>query len=173
MQNRLPLTIDPIKAAQKRLDYTGVYLAKNACRLAESVEHVNSDISCSLSFGYDAQKLCVITITAEVEVTLICQRCQQPFIIPIHIENKFTPVRSDYQAEALPEYYEPAMLNEFGEVDILALVEDEIILSLPIAPVHDSKHCEVSEADLVFGEIPTKEDKPNPFAILASLKNKP
>lgn len=173
MQNRLPLTIDPIKAAQKRLDYTGVYLAKNAGRLSESVEYVNSDIHCSLSFGYDEQKLCVIAVDADVEVTLICQRCQQPFVSRIHVENKFSPVKSDAQIEALPEYYEPAMLNEFGEVDILALVEDEIILSLPIAPVHDSKHCEVSEAELVFGEIPTEEGKPNPFAILASLKNKP
>lgn len=173
MQNRLPLTIDPIKTAQKRLDYTGVYLAKNAQRLAESVENINSDIECTLSFEIDAQRLCSISIDASVSVTLVCQRCQKPFEITIHINNKFSPVKSDAQAEALPEHYEPAMQNEFGEVDILALVEDEIILSLPIAPVHDSKHCEVSEADFVFGEIPFEDEKPNPFAILASLKNKP
>ncbi len=35
-----------------------------------------------------------------------------------------------------------------------AMVEDEIILALPVVPVHDSKHCEVSEADMVFGELP-------------------
>lgn len=34
------------------------------------------------------------------------------------------------------------------------MVEDEIILSLPVVPVHDSEHCEVSEADMVFGELP-------------------
>lgn len=173
MQNRLPLIIDPIKAAQKRLDYTGVYLATNVHRLAGLIERVNSDIECSLSFGFDAQKLCVISIDATVTATLICQRCQQPFDALIHVNNKFSPVKSDAQAEALPEYYEPAILNEFGEVDILALVEDEIILSLPIVPVHESKHCKVSEADYVFGEIPEAEEKPNPFAILASLKNKP
>jgi hypothetical protein len=30
----------------------------------------------------------------------------------------------------------------------------------------------VSEADMVFGEIPAENEKPNPFAILDSLKNK-
>lgn len=172
MENRLPLTIDPIKAAQKRLDYVGDYLTKNVNRLAASVENVNSNIECVLSFGLDQQRLCVISVDVKVSVTLICQRCQQPFDVIIHIKNKFSPVKSDAQAEELPESYEPALVNEFGEVDLLALVEDEIILSLPIAPVHDSQHCEVSEADMVFGEIPVENEKPNPFAILASLKNK-
>ena len=49
---------------------------------------------------------------------------------------------------------------------------DEIILSLPVVPVHDSEHCEVSEADMVFGELPDEAQKPNPFAVLASLKRK-
>ncbi|RKS86812.1 uncharacterized protein DES39_0010 [Orbus hercynius] len=173
MQNRLPLTIDPTKAAQKRLDYAGNYLAKNANRLSELVENVNSDIECSLSFGFDEQRLCVISIDAKVTVKLECQRCQQAYDKLIHVKNKFSPVKSDAQAEALPEHYEPALVNEFGEIDMLSLVEEEIILSLPIVPVHDSEHCKVSEADFVFGQIPTEDDKPNPFAILASLKNKP
>ena len=173
MQNRLPLTIDPIKAAQKRLDYIGIYPMKLMKRLMTSVESVNNDIKCELSFFHDNQRLSVIRVNATVVVELMCQRCFKPFDSAIQISNEFSPVKSEAQEEALPEHYEPAMLNEFGEVDMLALVEDELILSLPIAPVHDSQHCEVSEADMVFGEIPQEEEKPNPFAILASLKNKP
>ncbi len=168
MQNRLPLTIEPIKAAQKKLDYIGYYPVKSVTR----VEGLESDIACNLSFYFDEQRLCVISIDAKMALTLTCQRCFKPFTTEIHVNNKFSPVKSDLQAEALPEYYEPVYVNEFGEVDILSIVEDEVILSLPIAPVHDSKHCEVSEADMVFGEIVAQDEKPNPFAILASLKNK-
>lgn len=168
MQNRLPLTIDPIKAAQKKLDYVGCYPAKSVTR----IESPKSDIECSLSFYLDEQKLCVIAIKATLTLEQICQRCFKPFITEVNVMNKFSPVKSDAQAETLPEHYEPVLVNEFGEVDILALLEDEIILSLPIVPVHDSKHCEVSEADMIFGEVPVENDKPNPFAILASLKNK-
>nr|MBA2816722.1 50S ribosomal protein L32 [Candidatus Pantoea persica] len=80
------------------------------------------------------------------------------------------PVSSDEQAEALPEAYEPV---DFGEIDMLAVIEDELILlALPVVPVHDSEHCEVSEADMVFGKLPAEAEKPNPFAVLASLKRK-
>ncbi|CAA2930614.1 hypothetical protein ARSQ2_01747 [Arsenophonus endosymbiont of Bemisia tabaci Q2] len=50
------------------------------------------------------------------------------------------------------------------------MIEDEIILSLPVIPVHNSERCEVSDADMVFGELPNEAEKPNPFAVLASLK---
>lgn len=107
-----------------------------------------------MSFAIDNQRLAVLTGDAKVTVTLECQRCGKPFVQHVHTTYCFSPVRSDEQAEALPEAYEPIEVNEFGEIDLLALVEDEVILSLPVVPVHDSEHCEVSEADMVFGELP-------------------
>jgi len=92
MENRLPLTIDPIKAAQKRLDYVGMFLTKSANRLVASVENVNSNIECALSFGIDRQRLCVIAIDAKVSVTLVCQRCQQSFDLTGYITSRYTRI---------------------------------------------------------------------------------
>ena len=169
---KLPLTLDAFRTAQKRLDYVGVYTVEQVARVAESVDSVDSDVQVSLSFNIDNQRLAVINGSAEVAVTLMCQRCGKPFEHQIHTTFCFSPVVNDEQAEALPEAYEPIDVDEFGEVDLLAMVEDEIILVLPIAPVHDSEHCEVSEADMVFGKLPEEAEKPNPFAVLASLKRK-
>ncbi|MFP1724636.1 23S rRNA accumulation protein YceD [Lonsdalea quercina] len=169
---KLPLTLDAARTAQKRLDYVGVYTAEQVMRVAESVVSVDSDVEAALSFNIDNQRLTVIDGRADVAVTLRCQRCGKPFEHQVHATLCFSPVISDEQAEALPEAYEPIQVNEFGEVDLLAMIEDEIILSLPIAPVHDSEHCEVSEADMVFGKLPEEAEKPNPFAVLASLKRK-
>ena len=73
----------------------------------------------------------------------------------------------------MPEIYEPIEFNEFGEIDLLGTIEDEFILSLPIVPMHSSEHCEVSVAEQVFGELPEElAKKPNPFAVLANLKQK-
>ncbi|NUA42635.1 hypothetical protein HAT93_00239 [Dickeya solani] len=141
-------------------------------RVAESVVSVDSDVNATLSFNIDSQRLAVIDGQADVTVTLLCQRCGKTFEHQVHATFCFSPVISDEQAEALPEAYEPIEVNEFGEVDLLAMVEDELILSLPIAPVHDSEHCEVSETDMVFGQLPAEAEKPNPFAVLASLKRK-
>ena len=169
---KLPLTLDPVRTAQKRLDYQGVYTSQQVERVAESVVSVDSDVDCVMSFAVDNQRLAVLTGTADVQVTLRCQRCNQVFPHHVHVSYCFSPVSSDEQAEALPEAYEPVDVNEFGEIDLLAVIEDEVILALPVVPVHDSEHCEVSEADMVFGKLPAEAEKPNPFAVLASLKRK-
>lgn len=169
---KLPLTLDAARSAQKRLDYQGVYTPEQVERIAESVVSVDSDVECVMSFAIDEQRLAVLKGTAEVSVTLCCQRCNKTFPQHVHVSYCFSPVVTDEQAEALPEAYEPINANEFGETDLLAMVEDEIILALPVVPVHDSEHCEVSEADMVFGQLPEEAEKPNPFAVLASLKRK-
>ncbi|SPW28921.1 Uncharacterized ACR, COG1399 [Edwardsiella tarda] len=169
---KLPLTLDPVRAAQKRLDYVGVYASEQITRLAESVVSVDSDVCAEMSFSIDNQRLAVIRGYADVTVTLQCQRCNQPFQHHLHATYCFSPVANDEQAEALPEIYEPIDVNEYGEVDLQAMVEDELILALPVVPVHESEHCEVSDADMVFGKLPPEAEKPNPFAALASLKRK-
>ncbi|WP_455818082.1 23S rRNA accumulation protein YceD [Pseudomonas cerasi] len=169
---KLPLTLDAARSAQKRLDYQGVYTPEQVERIAESVVSVDSDVECVMSFAIDEQRLAVLKGTAEVSVTLCCQRCNKTFPQHVHVSYCFSPIVTDEQAEALPEAYEPINVNEFGETDLLAMVEDEIILALPVVPVHDSEHCEVSEADMVFGQLPEEAEKPNPFAVLASLKRK-
>lgn len=169
-KTKLPLSIDALRAAQKQLDYVGIFPAKTVVRLAEAVDSVDSDVDVSLSFFIDKQMLVVITGKASVSVTLHCQRCNKPFKQIVYSTFCFSPVKNDEQAETLPEGYDPIDVDSFGEIDLLSMVEDEIILSLPIVPVHDIEHCEVSEADMVFGELPEELEKPNPFSILASLK---
>ncbi|MCW2254280.1 uncharacterized protein M2263_000371 [Providencia alcalifaciens] len=167
---KLPLTIDAQRAAQKNLDYVGSYTPEQVTRIAESVVSVDSDVECELAFEIDKQRLTVVKGHAQVDVTLQCQRCRKDFKHHTDVSYCFSPVVDDEKAEALPEGYEPVQFDEFGEIDLLGLIEDEIILSLPVVPVHDSEHCEVSEADMVFGELPPEAAKPNPFAVLASLK---
>ena len=51
------------------------------------------------------------------------------------------------------------------------MIEDEFIIELPLVPMHDAAHCEVSTQEQVFGELPEElAKKPNPFAVLANLK---
>ncbi len=169
---KLPLTLDPVRAAQKYLDYQSVYTPELVERVADSVVSVDSDVECIMSFAVDSQRLAVLQGTADVQVTLCCQRCNQPFPHAVHVSYCFSPVSNDEQAEALPEAYEPVDIDDFGEIDLLAVIEDEIILALPVVPVHDSEHCEVCETDMIFGKLPAEAEKPNPFAVLASLKRK-
>ena len=170
---KLPLTVDPVKDAQRRLDYSGIYTANQLARLAESVVNVLSDAQVTLSFYIDPQKLVVMKGQVQVDVELDCQRCGEPFKQTLECHFMYSPVANWDQADDLPEIYEPIEFNEFGEIDLLGAVEDELILALPLVPMHSSEHCEVSAHEQVFGELPEElAKKPNPFAVLANLKQK-
>ena len=140
---KLPLTVDPVKDAQQRIDYDGYYTASQLVRLAESTGKVLSDAQVTLSFYIDPQKLVVMKGQVQVDVELECQRCGEPFKQTLECHFMYSPV------------------------------EDELILALPLVPMHSSEHCEVSAHEQVFGELPEElAKKPNPFAVLANLKQK-
>ena len=169
---KIPRSVDPAKAAQKRLDYDGIIQASLFKRLAESVSSVKRDAKVSLSFGLDEQRLVVISGKANVEVDLECQRCNEVFTHKCEVQFTYTPYYSEKSEEDAPEEYDLVDLNEYGEVDLIQLVEDEFILGLPQVAMHDQADCSVDSSNLVFGELPeeVEEEKPNPFEVLKNLK---
>jgi uncharacterized protein len=72
--------------------------------------------------------------------------------------------------EELPETFEPVEVNDHGEVDLLQLIEDELILSLPIVALHAEENCSVGPDDMTFGIIEPEQERKNPFEVLKELK---
>ncbi len=70
---KLPLKVDPVRAAQKKLDYDGIITIGNLKRLAESTDGVISDANVTLSFDLDQRRIPFMRGSAEVEVMLTCQ----------------------------------------------------------------------------------------------------
>ena len=73
---------------------------------------------------------------------------------------------SEEAIAAVPDEYE-AFLYDTEELDLVNLIEDELILSLPLAVYSPD-----SPEQLRFGPeiVEQEEKKPNPFAVLAQLK---
>ncbi|UGA55777.1 23S rRNA accumulation protein YceD [Vibrio sp. VB16] len=169
---KIPRTVDPVKAAQSRLDFDGIIQPSLFKRLAETTSGVKRDAEVSLSFEMDEQRLTVISGKANVEVDLECQRCNEIFAHECEVQFTYTPVRSEKSEVDTPEEYDLVDRNEYGEIDLIQLVEDEFILGLPQVAMHDDANCSVNSDNLVFGVLPkeVEEDKPNPFDVLKSLK---
>lgn len=110
-------------------------------------------------------------LQAEATVRLVCQRCLQPMEQPLHADRSFLFVRDEDEALRLDEDSEDDVLAipPQGRLDLQALVEDELILSLPIVPRHDS--C----PDPLPMPVDELEDGPaeHPFQALAALKRSP
>ncbi|WP_432453034.1 MULTISPECIES: 23S rRNA accumulation protein YceD [unclassified Agarivorans] len=171
---KLPVEIDPFRAAKRKLDYQGTLEVKRLPRLSEASLKVNSDVDVWLRFETDPLGLVVVQGRALTEVELECQRCGEAFSYAIDVEFTYSPVCDESQVEALTEDYEPLQLNDDNYFVVQELIEDELLLALPIIPRHSLSDCLVKESEQVFGEIEEveEESKPNPFAVLESLKKK-
>ena len=166
---KLPKKIEPFKSAVKRSDYQGVYGSGDMVRLSEAVDAVLSDIAIEMRFDIDAQGLTYFTGHLRTKVSLICQRCNHPFAHGLDIDFCFCPVISADETDEIPARYEPVEVDEYGEVNLLNVFEDEVILALPIVPMHLPEDCLVDPAALCFGD-DKQDEKNNPFSALKKFK---
>ncbi|GAA5137068.1 hypothetical protein GCM10025767_17270 [Thalassotalea piscium] len=123
----------------------------------------------SVKFDVDELGLVVISGKGSATVSLACQRCTEAFEHKLELDFKFSPVKDAEAAENLPSYYDAIELDENGEVNLRELVEDELLLAIPLIPRHELEQCQ-SPADSVWGKLPEELDKPNPFDVLKKLK---
>ena len=169
---KLPLTLDPVKAAQRHDDYDGVLALAELTRLTELSLTRQGEVDVKLHCDIDPQGLVVTEGDAAVELELECQRCNRPMSIPVKVNFAYTPVFAKTNTEELPEAYEPVELDENGEMDLRKLIEDELILALPLVAMHAEDQCAVSASDMSYGNIEPAGERPNPFAVLEQLKKK-
>ena len=117
----------------------------------------------------DAQRKHWLHLTIQGELAVTCQRCLLPLVQTLEIESHLRVIRpgEPWPEDELAEDSdsEPDDAIEADEaLDLLALVEEEIILVLPYAATHDV--CELPVPDEVDGKI----RKASPFAALEVLK---
>ena len=105
-------------------------------------------------------------VEASTHVSLECQRCLKPVDVPLAISRHFRFVHGEDAAAQLDADTEDDVLAITRALDLRELIEDELLLAMPIVPRH-----EVCPEPLVFAvddDLP--DEKPNPFAALAALK---
>lgn len=109
-------------------------------------------------------------LSARVNLPLTCQRCLGPADIDLSVARDFRFVASEEQAQAEDEVAEEDVLAVTREFNLRELIEDELLMELPVVPRHQVCPTEVKllaqDADFEAAQA----EKPNPFAALAGLK---
>ena len=102
-----------------------------------------------------------------------CQRCMTPVDVPLEVDREFRFVADEATAEALDDESEEDLLALSREFDLHELIEDELLMALPVVPKHDECPTAVplASSDDDFEE--ANSEKPNPFAALAGLRKDP
>lgn len=109
-----------------------------------------------------------LSLQAGVRIALVCQRCLAPVACDIAVERQFRFVADETQAELQDEQSEEDVLVWSQSFDALALVEDELIMALPMVPVHET--CPSLPAAMAGQQAPVGHERPNPFAVLSTLR---
>lgn len=136
-------------------------------RLADALVDTTGTLAWDLLGLRDADGESWLVLRVAGVLNLRCQRCLGSLPFPVAIERRLllVPPGAPWPEDELED---PSVddgsdaIEADRELAVLALVEEEVLLALPIAPRHES--CEPPRAVV-------KEQEPSPFAVLAKLKH--
>ena len=166
--SRVPEAVDAWRMVAARREFEGRIPLAALARLRDSLLEPEGDVRYLLAFGTDALGVPYAELRIEAELPLECQRSLQRFLLPVRLEQRLGLIRDEADEAALLPDYEALLVEADGMLKPAELVEDELILALPVVPV--SPEAEAVERDFA----PTAEEtaQASPFAALAGLKRK-
>lgn len=154
---------------ERRLREYGRLLAETQGRGAESP--VAWTASGEIRNPLHVQPEIWLHLQANATLTLTCQRCLAPVDVPVSVDRSFRFVSDEQVAAAQDEESEEDVLALSRSFDLLELVEDEMLMEMPLAPRHETCPVPVKLAveDADFDSVSVQRE--NPFAVLGKLKS--
>ena len=108
-------------------------------------------------------------LKAQAQVQLECQRCLENVVYALNIDRRFLFAKDEATAQEWDETVEEDILVLTSRLDVHELVEDELLLALPLIPRHEK--CPSHAPALAVLKAQSDEDElDHPFAVLAQLK---
>lgn len=107
---------------------------------------------------------------AEASLPLVCQRCMGPVNIPVLVDRSFRFVATETDAQAEDDVSEEDVLVMSRDFNLKDLIEDELLMDLPVVPRHEACPTDVTLVAQDPGFEVVLAEKANPFAVLAGLR---
>ncbi len=169
---------DPSRLDLRRLADTGQTIdgrwsGDSMTRLAQDTTEAPGEVGWSARAEWrpvaGAEPELWLHLRCESSVQLTCQRCLKAIGVDLPVDRWFRFVRDEAEAERLDELGDDDVLALGGPLDLHALAEDELILAMPLVPMHERCPDPLP--------MPTAEPLPeapadHPFQALAALKRK-
>ena len=168
MSAELPEILDAWRMVAARREFEGRVALAALPRLRDALLDAEGEVSFALGFDVDAMRVPYLELRIDTELPLQCQRSLERFLFPVHVEQRLGLIRDEDEEAGLPGGYEPLLVGADGALRPLDLVEDELILALPVVPVKPGS--EAVERDWPVSA--EEEVRINPFAGLSALKKK-
>ena len=171
MSTGLPEIIDPIALCKRGAELVGNIPLDSMQRLKSIVIDVLGDARVELQFSSTRYTGKRITGQVAGAVFAECQRCLEPVQLNINCEVNLQLVKDEAAAAELAEDCDPLLAQEDSEFRLLEIVEDELLLALPIVALHEQPACEVAVSSKDRkNEQTDPSNRSNPFSSLSLLK---
>ena len=169
--------IDSLDFAWNGRQISGEVPVAEMPRLLDTLETPQGTLQYTVHGGTDTQGNPMLDISITGSCRLRCQRCLGAMEHAVRLNTRLL-LRDQASLDALDDDVAGGEEEEFDSIladahlDVLNLLEEEILLSLPIAPRHELGACQVADG----GNKPLRqaqdrhEEERNPFTVLAKLK---
>ena len=154
-----------------RRSFEGVLPVAELPRLVEALADDRGDVTYRLDFEQDGLGGPQLHVVLSAGLSLECQRTLESFVYPARVDTRLGLLADEQDADALPGECEPLLL-EGGALSPRRVIEDELLLALPLVPVKPG-------SEIMQGEWTTPGDPPQdaerdepttrPFADLRKL----
>jgi uncharacterized protein len=167
MSTALPEIVDAWRMVQAGRRFTGRLPLASLPRLATYLASTQGDVEFDLEFGKDALGVAFAHVRANAALPLTCQRTLDPFEFPVAIDARLGVIADEADEAGLPPGYEPLLTTD-GVLKPADVIEDELILAVPLVPVKPG----TGQVDRDWGEADDEQSETpqKPFAALQKLK---
>lgn len=165
MFDRLPREIDPLRLADEGVQIEGGLAGESLARLRE-LRHPGSapePVNVQLQFERTPHGVRLLHGTFRTQLVVTCQRCLGPLTLALQAHPLLVLLAPDEAPPTADEEAETLVVD--APVNLAELVEEELLLAMPMFPVHRDGECTAPGAESVPGP-------KNPFAALGMLKGK-
>lgn len=133
--------IDSLHFAETAGRMSGEYGLQELSRLHDVLASRDGTLQWWLEGGFEAGRP-VLRLSVRGCLTLVCQRCLGPCVLPLTVEATL-PVARNEEELAHWESEDPLLDGLVAEphLDVRDLIEDEVLLSLPTIPRHPMGEC--------------------------------
>jgi uncharacterized protein len=180
----LPDRVDPHALARENICLEGAIALSKLNRLAQCLSHTDGEVQVSLTFHLGKKERVVIFGALNAVVSMECQYCLEPVELEIQADVELVIGDTDDQVRELSSDADAILLTG-RNVPLASIIEDDLILGLPMVARHDSGDCleklgyHVPEQVPEQGRENSPENSPEPgddfedgrpFSELSSLK---
>jgi uncharacterized protein len=133
-----PATIDAFRLARDGGSLEGTLDVAASDRLADRVALGAGTVDWRIEGTTDGVGRPALAISLSGAVPLTCQRCLADFAFPVEQQTVTVLAKNEAAADALDSESDNEVLVADHPIDPIELVEEELLLTLPYAPMHDA-----------------------------------